>query len=152
MSSIHVLAVCYDMDSKKYGFDPILRLFLDEMKQLESDEGFSLNVGGEIVQIHGTLTSVSAYSFAHELLGFMSPSANRFCRLCMASRAEIQTKFTEEEFVLRSIEEHDEHAEAALTLRRGDPAIGVRRPCCLNELRHFHCVTNFNLDVMHDML
>ncbi|KAJ8037515.1 hypothetical protein HOLleu_18345 [Holothuria leucospilota] len=152
MSSIHVLTICYAMDLKKYGFNPILRLFLDEMRQLESDGGYSIELNRERVQIHGTLTSLSADTLAaHDILGFLGPSANRFCRLCLAKREEIQTKFSEEEFVLRSIKQHDEHAEAASTQRLGDPASGVRTTC-LNELRHFHCATNYNLDVMHDML
>lgn len=153
MSSIHVLAVCYSMDLKKYGFHPILRSFLAEMKQLESDDGYTMELNGRAIQIHGTLTSLSADTLAaHDLMGFMGPSSNRFCRLCLGTREEIQTKFSEDEFVLRSIEQHDEHAETASTLRQGDPASGVRTTCCLNELRHFHCVTNYNLDVMHDML
>lgn len=86
MNSIHLLAVCYASDLKQYGFEPVLKPFIDEMKQLEGDDGVEIEVDGRPVRMFGTLVSFSADSLAaHELLGFLSPSANMLCRLCKAS-------------------------------------------------------------------
>lgn len=153
MNSIFILAVCYTSDIKKYGFQPILDPFIKEVKQLESDSGVMLHWHDRICQVHGTLVSYSADSLAaHELLGFMSPSANMLCRLCKASREEIQIRFEESDFEMREIDDHDDSVEATILRRNGDPVTGVRQSCPLNHLQNFHCVTNYNLDVMHDML
>lgn len=153
MNSVFVLAVCYSADLKKYGFDPILDPFVKEMKKLEADTGVEIiNTAGNLLNVHGTLVSLSADSLAaHELLGFMSPSANLLCRLCKATRAAIQEHFLEDLFEPRTIEDHDLACEIAMQ-RHGDPATGVRSQCLLNSLRCFHCTTNHNLDVMHDLL
>ena len=153
MSSVHLLAVCHSMDLKKYGFDAVLRPFMYEMRELESDAGMTINIDGKNVQVHGTLTTLSADSLAaHEMLGFMSPSANRLCRLCLSTRDDIQSRFDEGDVQMRNIEEHDEHVHRALENRsHGDPTTGVRGHCGLNDLRGFHCVANFNLDIMHDL-
>lgn len=153
MQNIHLLAVCFAGDLKKYGFGPILHPFIMEMQQLESDNGVQLQLAKRIVELHGSLVSLSGDSLAaHDLLGFMSPSANRLCRLCKASREDIQVNFLEQDFQPRTVDDHDDCAEAALQRQRGDPLSGVQRPCPLNDLRSFHCVTNYNLDIMHDML
>ena len=153
MNSIFVLAVFYSTDLKKYGFEPIWKLFIEEMKQLESDTGVQLHVNGNILNVHGALVSFSADSLAaHEVLGSMSPSANFICMLCKATRNGIQVHFLEAEFERRTIEDHDAAAEVASQRRQGDPETGVRNNCPLNTLRCFHCTTNYNLDVMHDML
>lgn len=151
--NVFVLAVCYSADLKKYGFDPILDPFVKEMKKLEADTGVEIiNTAGNLLNVHGTLVSLSADSLAaHELLGFMSPSANLLCRLCKATRAAIQEHFLEDLFEPRTIEDHDLACEIAMQ-RHGDPATGVRSQCLLNSLRCFHCTTNHNLDVMHDLL
>ena len=85
MSRIHLLAVCYAMDLKKYRFAPILRPFVAEIKKLESDSGTVIQIDAEDVHLRGSLTSVSGDTLAaHEMFGFLFPSADRFCRLCLA--------------------------------------------------------------------
>ncbi|XP_071813669.1 uncharacterized protein [Apostichopus japonicus] len=152
-SSIHLLAACYYQDVAKYGFEPILAPFIEEMKHFESDDGVQLMIDGRMINIHGSLVSYSADSLAaHALLGFMSPSANKLCRLCYASRDDIQNYFLEDDFELRTIDSHDLDAEEASRQGFRDPRTGVRSYCPLNTLRNFHSATNFNLDIMHDML
>ena len=154
LNSVMLLAVCYASDLKKYGFEPILRPFVKEMKQMERDSGVDLFIDGEVVKVHGALVSFSGDSLAvHEVLGFLSPAANKLCRLCKTDRDSMQVHFLEEEFELRStsIEEHDECAELAAVQRGGDSESGVKTVCVLNSLRCFHSVVNFNLDIMHDM-
>ncbi|CAB4034289.1 Hypothetical predicted protein [Paramuricea clavata] len=153
MNSVFLLAVCYTSDIKKYGFQPILDPFIKEIKQLESDSGVKLHWDGSVCEVHGTLVSYSTDTLAaHELLGFLSPSANLLCRLCKATRETIQIYFEEDDFEQREIDDHDDSVEAAALLRNGDSGTGVRTSCSLNNLQNFHCVTNYNLDVMHDML
>ncbi|KAJ8018461.1 hypothetical protein HOLleu_43537 [Holothuria leucospilota] len=151
--SVYLLAVCHALDIKKYGFEPFLQPFVEEMKKLESDSGYNIVLPDGILKVHGTLTSVCGDTMAlHDLFGFLSPSANKFCRMCLAGRNDRGSFFEEEHFTMRSIEEHDENTELALGLRNGDSTTGVKGKSILNELRYFHVVTNYNFDIMHDML
>lgn len=153
MNSVFLLAVCYTTDIKKYGFQPILDPFIKEVKQLESDCDVELHWDGRVSDVHGTLVSFSADTLAaHELLGFLGPSATRLCRLCDATRELIQIFFKEEDFNMHGIDSHDDAVDVASLRRNGDRDTGVRTSCPLNTLQNFHCVTNYNLDAMHDML
>ncbi|XP_041474010.1 uncharacterized protein LOC121422851 [Lytechinus variegatus] len=106
-----------------------------------------------MIKVHGTLISFVGDSLAvHDILGFLSPSARKLCRLCLVTREEIQTNFSDEDFQLREMEEHDELSQIAADRGRGDSDSGIRGVCPLNVLSSFHCVNNFNFDVMHDLL
>ena len=153
LRAVHLLAVCYAQDLKKYGFKPILQQIKNEIKELESDGGhvFDLDIGPTCM--HGTLTSVVGDTLAiHDLFGFLSPSADRLCRRCMATRESIQTQFYEDQFELRTIEKHDEHVTVAEQMPRGNPDTGVRTGCILNDMRYFHTANSHNFDIMHDIL
>ena len=152
MNTVFLLAVCYASDLKKFGFQPILEPFIDEIKKLESEAGVTLNVHGQEVTVHGTLVAFSGDSLAaHDILGFLSPAANKLCILCKCSRSDIQESFIEKAFLLRSVQDHNESVQLASQRQHGDPTSGVRNECVLNTLQNFHCVTNCNFDIMHDL-
>lgn len=153
LNTVHLLAVCHAIDLKKHGFDPILRPFVEEIKQLESDTGVELQLISGPRRFHGTLVSVVGDTLAmHDMFGLLSPSANKLCRICHATRDDIQTKFTEGEYVMRDIETHELHVHEAERMRNRIPMTGVKKGCMLNELRFFHTTTNYNFDIMHDLL
>ena len=57
LHNIHMLAVFTSINLAKYGFQPILAPFLEELSQLESDEGMSIQLrNGVMVKNRGTLT------------------------------------------------------------------------------------------------
>ena len=58
---------------------------MKELEELESEEGILLDITDlSNFRIRGTLVSVFADTKgAHEIGGFMSPSENKFCRLCL---------------------------------------------------------------------
>lgn len=153
MKSIHLLAVCHSLDLGKNGFEAVLRPFKKEMMKLESDDGVILEVDnfGPLC-IRAALTHVVGDTLAvHAMFNLLGPSARYFCRLCLGNRETSQLHFMEEDFEMRSIEVHDEHAEEASEMPQGSSETGVRGLCCLNDLRYFHNVTNYNFDVMHDI-
>ena len=152
MNSVFLLAVCYTSDLKKYGFQPILNPLIKKVKKLESDNGVELHWDGRVCEVWGTLVFSANTLAAHELLGFLSPSANRLCRLCDATRETIQVYFDEDNFEMLDMDAHDDAVDVASLRQNGDRETGVRTSCPLNSLQNFHCVTNYNLDAMHDML
>ena len=153
MKSIHLLAVCHSLDLGKNGFEAVLRPFKREMVKLESDEGVVLDVKGYgPLCIRAALTAVVGDTLAvHAMFNLLSPSATYFCRQCLCDREMAQVHFIEDEFEMRTIEAHNEHAAEAAGMPRGNSETGVRGHCCLNDLRYFHNVANFNFDVMHDI-
>ena len=85
-----LLAACNTLDLKHHGFKLILDPFIKEVKQLESDCDVQFQWNDRQTVVHGTLVSFSADSLAaHDLLGFLSPSANMLCRLCKATRESV---------------------------------------------------------------
>jgi hypothetical protein len=96
-------AVCKTLDVVEDNFGFVLREFMKELEELESEEGMLLDIPDtHFFCIRGTLVSVSADSKgAHEIGGFMSPSAKRFCRLCLIHRSVINFKSNVDQLVLR---------------------------------------------------
>lgn len=83
LKNIYSVAVVKSKLLKKYGFSFLVNELMSELKELESDDGMHLDIpdlpGG--LRIRGTIAMLCADSkAAHEIGGFMSPSANRFCR------------------------------------------------------------------------
>ena len=103
-ANIHLLALCYAQDLKKYGFKPVLEKFVAEMNLL-SEIGFSdtFPVIGEQT-IYASLCQVTCDNLAlNGILGFIeSFSCDYFCTICYATQEEIQTHFREELFQART--------------------------------------------------
>lgn len=63
---------------------------------------------GTTLYIHGSLASICGDTKgAHELFGFMSPSATKFCRLCHTSRYNIMKHSTAQTVNMRNRESHE---------------------------------------------
>lgn len=103
LSHINPFAVCKTLDVVEDNFRFVLREFMKELEELESEEGMLLHIPDmPNFCIRGTLVSVSADTKgAHEIGGFLSPSANKFCRLCLIHRSEINFKSNVDPLVLR---------------------------------------------------
>lgn len=86
--NIHPFAVCYSKHLKDSEFRFIIDELFKEMDILESNEEILLDIA-EIpgFRINGTISSICGDTKGiHELFGFSSPSATKFCRLCLLSR------------------------------------------------------------------
>ncbi|XP_028403161.1 uncharacterized protein LOC114525900 [Dendronephthya gigantea] len=135
-------------DVKQYGFDPILKPVVDDITLLEREglyidsEDFKGVVRVSVAQLTGDNLGVNG------ILGFVeSFVSNHYCRHCKMHRNEMQTSPTARPNQLRNVENYEED------LHINDPgATGVKAPCLLNEIQHFHITTNYAPDVMHDLL
>lgn len=127
---------------------------MNEIKILESDEGMLLNIPNRPgFRIHGTIITFCADTKgAHELGGFMSPSANKLCRLCEIRRLDLKNHSTTDSVVMRTRDSIDEAVESVNAPGGGgDPNTGLKRPCPLNLSNFFHIGENYILDAMHDI-
>ncbi|KAE8741826.1 hypothetical protein FOCC_FOCC012635 [Frankliniella occidentalis] len=131
-------------------FRNVLHLLVDELRQLESEEGVVKFINGEYVTIRGTLVAVKADSeAAHKILGFLSCSARHFCRQCMISRPELHAGL-----VAFGERRTPELSRAQIRLINQNPAYtrqcGLRVQTCLHDLEYFRAEHNNNFDLMHD--
>ncbi|XP_065208206.1 uncharacterized protein LOC135840708 isoform X1 [Planococcus citri] len=155
LNNIHVLALCYYEDVRKYGFKQILRPFLQELKSLESDEGIVIQLNtDENYVLRASLASFCGDGLAvHDLFGLLSPSANMFCRLCLISRTDLLNGQLEpQEPRTKAI--YDEHLALIQSNNTQDvrSQTGVKAESPLNELKYFHVADNMIFDPMHDIL
>ena len=154
-SNVHLVSLCYAQDLKTYGFSAVLSKFVREMKWL-TDHGFtgSFPVLGECT-VYVSLLQVAGDNLAlNSLLGFIeSFSVDYFCTMCTASQTDIQCKFYETEFDMRSIATYNEDVARVTGSKISRiHSHGVKTRCVLNKIPGFHAVKNFSLDIMHIIL
>ena len=149
---VHLVAFCYTADVTKYGISTILVPFMQDIVKLESELGVTVNINNKDVNLHGTLVGFCGDTLAaHSVLGFLGPSANKFCRICTISRNQLQVK-SYIEGLNRSKTEHEKHVEQNKLNQRLESETGVREDSTLHRSFYFHCTGNFILDFMHDYL
>lgn len=156
LSSIFPFANCNGSHVRAFGFDGILNLFMEELKLLESDSGMLLNVSDMPgFRLRGSIICLCADSkAAHEVGGFMSCSAEKFCRLCLLSRNKILSCREVDRTLLRNRENYSIGVDRARALGDGDSSTGILRDCLLNQSRYFHVADAEKqvMDAFHDFL
>ncbi|XP_065897824.1 uncharacterized protein [Dysidea avara] len=141
----------------EYGHDKILEPAIKDIKQLE--KGCAFNTCEGLVKFYGTIATVSGDNpVSSAVAGFKeSSAAYRLCRQCLTTKPEIQLKFHEKYFDLRTPLTHQDHCQ----LLKDNPtirdhysmALGVNRESILNSLVYFDVADECVLpDLMHDML
>ncbi|XP_034240899.1 uncharacterized protein LOC117645090 [Thrips palmi] len=153
LSSIHLLALAYADDLKKPGaFKKVLYKFVQDMKKLGSEDGVVIEIDGQQLIMRAVLVTVAADTLAaHQLLGFLSPAARFFCRVCMISRPLFRLDGNLEA-ELRTPENHDKQVVEVIKVPKLSTQYGVKEECCLNEVPYFHCVDGSVFDAFHDLL
>jgi len=153
-SNVHLMSLCYAADLKTYGYEAVLSKFVAEMQRLSS-EGFVGDfplLGTRTIYV--SLLQASCDNLAlNGLLGFIeSFSADYFCTMCYATQADIQHKFYESDFELRTVEKHSKDIACISSSSRQVHSRGVKFDCILNKIPGFHVTQNFSLDIMHIIL
>lgn len=142
LSSIHLLALFYSEDAKKYGINSILKLIIPDFLYLEK-VGISVN-GSD--RIFGTLCSLAFDNLGgNSLLGFNeSFNSHYFCRICCTSKSEAQEIFEHSKMIVRDKSNYANHLS--------DKSFGVQTECILNQLNYFNFLDSPSVDIMHDLL
>ncbi|KAL7291628.1 hypothetical protein TKK_0014666 [Trichogramma kaykai] len=151
IGNVHILAIAKHEDIVKYGIDRCLSGFIVDLMQLESDKGVSCVINGKKYTFRATLVGVIADTLAaHELFGFLSPSARYFCRMCLITK-EQRMFFPLVDAKLRTKDLHDSCIKE-LQDDEIESIMGVQKDCILHKSSYFHCTNNFIFDIMHDIL
>lgn len=133
LSHIHLALLVRHSFVKAVGLETILRPLTDDLKML-STEGFTLIQDGVEHTMHAALTTISCDNLsAHMIGGFsMCFSSGRICRYCMATYSEIQHKFCEERFVIRTSEIHKYHKNCVKNDKKSAAVYGVHGNCAFD--------------------
>lgn len=138
----------------------ILEVIVHELKILET-EGVELP-NGQIIR--GCLIEICFDNLGGNICFGLSEafSANYYCRFCVCYKGECRSATKENTAALRDVESYNEtlvkirEREADQNLRKKpidtDETKGVKRPCCLNNLKYYHMLENLTVDPMHDIL
>lgn len=155
LSAIHVLVICCDADVKKYGFEPILEPFLQDLLKLESEDGVNIQINGEEFILRASIASFCGDGLAvHQVYNLLSPSADKFCRMCMYSRKDLH-EASVEQFPQRTEDLFKQHLSLLEENNFNDNTkteTGVKGDCCFNKSRYFHIADNKIFDPFHDFL
>lgn len=147
LSSIQLAALGRSEDVKHYGFERFFAPLLRDISVLEKD---GIYVEAKRHNVKGTIFCVCADNLAaHGLAGFQeSFSVSNFCRFCVVSRETLQ-QTPRLDCQLRTPEQHN----LLLKNKQGDTAVcGVKGECALSKhLTHFHPITGFPPDLLHDI-
>ncbi|RXN31607.1 sterile alpha motif domain-containing 3-like protein [Labeo rohita] len=152
LNSIQLALLCNTSTVKKCGYAKVLQPLIYDLKMLEQN-GVYLEKLGKTVR--GTVLFVAADNLgAHSLAGFLeSFSVERFCRFCMAGSGDAQQQEVCSGFYqLRDKDSHDRQVQEVRNNPELSRTYGVKGACPLTEnLDHFHVVTGYPPDIMHDV-
>lgn len=148
LKSNHLLAICKTSLLKKYGINAIFAPIVDDLKIL--GKGYKFQVFGGVMRIRGALLALLADTPASQLSG-----ALRKCRLCIATFESMQVCITEEEFTLRTKEEHTSHLEllenapSTFSKEYYSRKCGVCTKSKLLEAPYFDVTQQLPMDIIH---
>lgn len=153
LSNIYLVALCDAVDSKNEyaNTNNVIDIIVNDLKSLET-VGITTKSGKNL---KGTLICTPFDNLGGNILyGFGgSFNANYFCRFCTATKNECHDMVSENVEVIRTAQLYNEF----LILHEPDdePSIdwcGIKLYSHLNNLNHFHTMTNHSIDIMHDIL
>lgn len=152
LNSIQLALLCNTSTVKECGYAKVLQPLIYDLKILEQNGVYIESLGASV---KGTILYVAADNLgAHSLAGFLeSFKVDKFCRFCLASNRDAQQQEVRSGFFqLRDKDSHDRQVQEV----RGDTTLtqtyGVKRACPLTEnLEHFHVVTGYPPDILHDL-
>ena len=155
LKAIFLVAVARSQDISIYGIDVFLKPFVEDLKVLFLD-GVTVDIGSRRCTYFGALLAFLAdTAAAHKVGGFKESVsfAHRICRSCMATRSTSQSCFNEDEFDLRTPQNHQEHCLSLCGNNRSENSMefGINRVSILEEVPGFSVAIGMPHDVMHDL-
>ncbi|KAB0803750.1 hypothetical protein PPYR_00720 [Photinus pyralis] len=147
LKSIFLVSLFYTND-KRLGYKHIFKPIVDELNSLES-EGIVVNYGNKEEKVYFQLALLLGDNLAlHTMLGFTeSFSATYRCRFCKIPKNVSYTACCSDDTIKRTIQNY----ESDLQLNDLSQT-GIKENSIWNDIKNFHVVENFAVDIMHDLL
>lgn len=152
LENIHILALCYDMDIKDFGVNPVLDVIVEDLKKLEYEGIFIESMNRNF---RGTLSALSFDNLGGAKLLGMNESfqANFYCRICIMSKNDARVTCEADDRLLRTSESFNQYSNQQ-QYANSETMInfGIKHKSALFNLDHFDLCDNYTVDVMHDFL
>ncbi|XP_047186147.1 uncharacterized protein LOC118292452 [Scophthalmus maximus] len=154
LNSIQLALLCNTSTVKECGYAKVLQPLIYDLKSLEQNDVYLEQLGESV---KGTVLYDAADNLgAHSLAGFLeSFTVDKFCRFCSASSIDTQHQdgVCSGFFKLRDKDSHDKQVQEVREDQALSQTYGVKRACPLTEnVEHFHAITGYPPDILHDIL
>ncbi|XP_070571527.1 uncharacterized protein [Ptychodera flava] len=109
---IHLMCIALTKHVKQYGIDRMVANFISGVNKLT--EGYIMNLRGEEKLVNGALLAFIGDTLSSNFIAGFKESvsfAERKCRTCLCSTQDMKTKFSDEEFDKRDLQQHLHHCE-----------------------------------------
>lgn len=151
LQNIHLVALFYSDDIKKFGINSVLDIIVKDLKMLET-----VGIYDDISQKHykGTLVSLSHDNLGgNQLFGMVeSFSATYYCRICLSEKTLAQRMNVQDDKLLRNNDLYEQHCNLLQSSESASHIFGIKCRSLLNNLNNFKLCENPSVDIMHDLL
>ncbi|XP_070534241.1 uncharacterized protein [Ptychodera flava] len=144
---------------KQYGIDRMVANFISGVNKLT--EGYIMNLRGEEKLVNGALLAFIGDTLSSNFIAGFKESvsfAERKCRTCLCSTQDMKTKFSDEEFDKRDLQQHLHHCELLSNSttkqekQHWSKTYGVTQLSVFHQTLGFNICTGFPHDMMHVLL
>ncbi|XP_034934923.1 uncharacterized protein, partial [Chelonus insularis] len=138
----------------------ILQFFVDDIVKLQM-VGIDIVINNTVKNYKGSLLFFAGDTPASALIGGFkeSVSATRPCRSCMVAHEDLKRFFTKEDFILRNLDNHEDHLNAINEPNSSKGAsdfwkktYGINRRSSLMNIPHFDITAGLPQDCMHVLI
>lgn len=150
LENIFLTQLFYSNDRTKFGNKSIFKKLILDLKKLE-EVGINICVNNnEELNVKFVLITIAGDNLGlNSILGFPeSFNATYFCRICLTTKADSEKQTSENETLIRKVEDYDEHAKDGYL----EDKINLKEVCVWNDLPSYHAYNNWSFDVMHDLM
>jgi len=147
LSNIFLAALIKSRDYKEFGNEPCLKHLINEINILEK-EGIKITTKNGEFHVYFILGLILGDNLGlNTILEFSrSFSANYYCRFCKVNKSEAKTLFVEKKQLMRTIDNYCDDINTNNFINTG-----IYQESILNKISNFHVVTNYCVDLMHDI-
>lgn len=148
LNNIFLCLLFHSADLKKFGSRVIFSKLIEELVSLEN-EGIIITVSNKTYKLKIFLTLILGDNLGlNTILGLNeSFRSNFFCRFCKCSRKDCEKMWKQNDEKLRTEAQYSED------INKNSPSTtGLRELCVFNTIKSFHSVSNYSVDLAHDIL
>lgn len=147
LDNVFLAGFIKSLDFKNFGNDKCLQFLINEINEIEIN-GLEIKLNQSLIKVHFILGLLLGDNLGlNSVLDFSkSFSSNYFCRFCKADKLTTQKLSEENPQCLRTIENYEFDL-----LNNCFEETGIAKSSLLNDIKSFHVVENFAVDMMHDI-
>lgn len=147
LDSIYLASIFKSKFYKEHGNDFSLRCLVSELKKIEED-GIEIKTSDGTKKVHFILGLVVGDNLGLNTILGLAPSfsANYFCRFCKELKLTTHTQSVENQSSLRTL-----HNYQTDIVTNNMTTTGIKENSILNNIPSFCVVTNYAVDIMHDL-